>query len=213
METSVSAASQSSLFGVSVIPCLCAREHMICLSQDCALDSSPVKGSTQNFALAYKRNKLEFAATALRIEIALAQVLEGRNLSMDWDASGMRETVQQNCSKEDDMLRRQRGTSEEWQARPIEFGGSIGWAEPGTMGWVVVAAHAGVLVAAFLFCLVLVLCGMVCLCTKSPCQVCTKLSANESSLILRSDLPPPWKPRDDRPVGHPRKLPQSCAAV
>jgi len=164
---------------------------MICLSQDCALDSSPVKGSTQNFALAYKRNKLEFAATALRIEIALAQVLEGRNLSMDWDASGMRETVQQNCSKEDDMLRRQRGTSEEWQARPIEFGGSIGWAEPGTMGWVVVAAHAGVLVAAFLFCLVLVLCGMVCLCTKNPYQVCTKLSANESRLIPQSDLPPP----------------------
>ena len=164
--------------------------HTICSSQDCALDSSPLKGSTQNFALAYKRNKLEFAATALRIEIALAQVLEGQVVSTDWDASSMQEKVQQNCSEGGDMIRRQRGASEEWQARPIEFGGSIGWAEPGTMGWVVVAAHAGVLVAALLFCLVLVLCGMVCLCTKSPCQVCAKFSANESSLIPQSNLPP-----------------------
>jgi hypothetical protein len=150
--------------------CACAR---LCLLQDCALDIRPLKGSTQNFALAYKRNNPEFASRMLRIEIALAQALRSGMVLVD-DASDVQAKVQRNCSvsrkripltEKDSFLDCQRWAGNALEARPTEFGATAGWGERGMKGWVVVVVHAGVLVAAFLLCLILLLLGMVCFCT------------------------------------------------
>jgi len=155
---------------VCVCACVfsCAR---LCFLQDCALDIRPLKGSTQNFALAYKRNNPEFASR-LRIEIALAQALLSGMVLVD-DASDVQAKVQRNCSvsrkgiplrEKDSFLGSQRWAGNALEVRSTEFGVTAGWGERGMMGWVLVVVHVGVLVAAFILCLILLLLGMVCFC-------------------------------------------------
>jgi hypothetical protein len=165
---------------VCVCACVfsCAR---LCFLQDCALDIRPLKGSTQNFALAYKRNNPEFASR-LRIEIALAQALRSGMVLVD-DASDVQAKVQRNCSvtnnyerncsvsrkgiplrEKDSFLGSQRWAGNALEVRSTEFGVTAGWGERGMMGWVLVVVHVGVLVAAFILCLILLLLGMVCFC-------------------------------------------------
>jgi hypothetical protein len=175
---------------VCVCACVfsCAR---LCFLQDCALDIRPLKGSTQNFALAYKRNNPEFASR-LRIEIALAQALLSGMVLVD-DASDVQAKVQRNCSvsrkgiplrEKDSFLGSQRWAGNALEARPTEFGVTAGWGERGMMGWVVVVVHVGVLVAAFLLCLILLLLGMVCFCTLRLVRASPSLFSGKPLLHL-----------------------------
>ena len=175
---------------VCVCACVfsCAR---LCFLQDCALDIRPLKGSTQNFALAYKRNNPEFASR-LRIEIALAQALRSGMVLVD-DASDVQAKVQRNCSvsrkgiplrEKDSFLGSQRWAGNALEARPTEFGVTAGWGERGMMGWVVVVVHVGVLVAAFLLCLILLLLGMVCFCTLRLVRASPSLFSGKPLLHL-----------------------------
>jgi hypothetical protein len=175
---------------VCVCACVfsCAR---LCFLQDCALDIRPLKGSTQNFALAYKRNNPEFASR-LRIEIALAQALLSGMVLVD-DASDVQAKVQRNCSvsrkgiplrEKDSFLGSQRWAGNALEARPTEFGVTAGWGERGMMGWVVVVMHVGVLVAAFLLCLILLLLGMVCFCTLRLVRASPSLFSGKPLLHL-----------------------------
>jgi hypothetical protein len=173
---------------VCVCVCSCAR---LCFLQDCALDIRPLKGSTQIFALAYKRNNPEFASR-LRIEIALAQALLSGMVLVD-DASDVQAKVQRNCSvsrkgiplrEKDSFLGSQRWAGNALEARPTEFGVTAGWGERGMMGWVVVVVHVGVLVAAFLLCLILLLLGMVCFCTLRLVRASPSLFSGKPLLHL-----------------------------
>ena len=175
---------------VCVCACVfsCAR---LCFLQDCALDIRPLKGSTQIFALAYKRNNPEFASR-LRIEIALAQALLSGMVLVD-DASDVQAKVQRNCSvsrkgiplrEKDSFLGSQRWAGNALEARPTEFGVTAGWGERGMMGWVVVVVHVGVLVAAFLLCLILLLLGMVCFCTLRLVRASPSLFSGKPLLHL-----------------------------
>ena len=175
---------------VCVCACVfsCAR---LCFLQDCALDIRPLKGSTQNFALAYKRNNPEFASR-LRIEIALAQALLSGMVLVD-DASDVQAKVQRNCSvsrkgiplrEKDSFLGSQRWAGNALEARPTEFGVTAGWGERGMMGWVVVVVHVGVLVAAFILCLILLLLGMVCFCTLRLVRASPSLFSGKPLLHL-----------------------------
>ena len=180
--------------------CVCLRARVclraLVLVQDCALDIRPLKGSTQNFALAYKRNNPEFASRMLRIEIALAQALQSGRVLVD-DASDVRAKVQRNCSvsrkriplteKDSFLDGHQRWTGNTLEARPTEFGVTAGWGERGMMGWVVVVVHAGVLVAAFLLCLILLLLGMGCFCTLRLVRASSSLLS--SKLLLHLTTP------------------------
>ena len=175
---------------VCVCACVfsCAR---LCFLQDCALDIRPLKGSTQIFALAYKRNNPEFASR-LRIEIALAQALLSGMVLVD-DASDVQAKVQRNCSvsrkgiplrEKDSFLGSQRWAGNALEARPTEFGVTAGWGERGMMGWVLVVVHVGVLVAAFILCLILLLLGMVCFCTLRLVRASPSLFSGKPLLHL-----------------------------
>ena len=176
----------------SVCVCVCVFScARLCFLQDCALDIRPLKGSTQNFALAYKRNNPEFASR-LRIEIALAQALLSGMVLVD-DASDVQAKVQRNCSvsrkgiplrEKDSFLGSQRWAGNALEARPTEFGVTAGWGERGMMGWVVVVVHVGVLVAAFLLCLILLLLGMVCFCTLRLVRASPSLFSGKPLLHL-----------------------------
>ncbi len=185
---------------VCVCACVfsCAR---LCFLQDCALDIRPLKGSTQIFALAYKRNNPEFASR-LRIEIALAQALLSGMVLVD-DASDVQAKVQRNCSvtnnyerncsvsrkgiplrEKDSFLGSQRWAGNALEVRSTEFGVTAGWGERGMMGWVLVVVHVGVLVAAFILCLILLLLGMVCFCTLRLVRASPSLFSGKPLLHL-----------------------------